>query len=113
MERIISDYIEDILANIYKAIEFTRRMDYESFEKDDKTVYAVIRALEIIGEATGKIPVDYRKAHPDLPWKKMTGMRNILIHAYFQVDRQTIWLTVKNDLPGLVEPLERIKTNIK
>jgi uncharacterized protein with HEPN domain len=69
--------------------------------------------LEIVGEASGKIPQAFRKLHPELPWSKMIGMRNILIHAYFQIDRQTLWLTVKNDLPGLVEPLKRVKNSLE
>lgn len=113
MERLDSDYLEDILLNVYKAIAFTRSMDFDAFVKDEKTVYAVIRALEIIGEAAGRIPADFCNKHPELPWKTMKGMRNILIHAYFGVDYQTIWLTIRNDLPGLIPPLEKMLPDVR
>ena len=69
MKREIGDYIEDILEAMTNAIEFTKDMSYDEFVKDTKTVYAVIRALEIVGEAAKNIPEDARKKYPDIPWR--------------------------------------------
>jgi len=74
MKREIGDYIEDILEAMTNAIEFTKDMSYEKFVKDTKTVYAVIRAIEIIGEAVKNIPEDIRKKYPDIPWRSMAGI---------------------------------------
>ena len=69
------------------------------FVKDTKTTYAVIRALEIIGEATKKVPSSVKTNYGQIPWKKMAGMRDKVIHEYFGVDLKRVWNTVKNDLP--------------
>ena len=76
MKREIGDYIEDILEAMTNAIEFTKDMSYEKFVKDTKTVYAVIRAIEIIGEAVKNIPEDIRKRYTDIPWRSIAGMRD-------------------------------------
>ena len=83
MKREIGDYIEDILEAMTNAMEFTKDMLYDDFVKDTKTVYAVTRAIEIIGEAVKNIPEDIRKKYPNIPWRSMAGMRDKVIHAYF------------------------------
>lgn len=108
MTREFLDYVEDIVDAMSKAEKFTQGMDYEAFVKDDKTIFAVIRALEIIGEAVKNIPPNVKKRYPDAPWKDIAGMRNKLIHEYFGADQKTIWDTVKKDLPALKPVFERI-----
>jgi len=81
-------------------------MDYGDFEADEKTIFAVIRALEIIGEATKHIPEDIRENNPLIPWKDMAGMRDVLIHDYVGVDIKTVWLTIQ-------ERLNEIKPHIQ
>ena len=98
MKREIGDYIEDILEAMTNAIEFTKDMSYDEFVKDTKTVYAVIRAIEIIGEAVKNIPEETRKKYPDIPWRSMAGMRDKVIHAYFGVKIERIWEVVKRDI---------------
>lgn len=75
-----------------KAIYFTRGMGFEDYVADDKTVFAVIRALEIVGEAAKNIPESVRRKHPEIPWRAMAGMRDVLAHRYFGVDRAAVWL---------------------
>jgi len=101
MKREIGDYIEDILEAMTNVVEFTKDMSYEEFVKDTKTVYAVIRALEIVGEAAKNIPEDIRKKYPDIPWRSMAGMRDKLILAYFGVRLERVWEVVKRDIPNL------------
>ena len=108
MKREIGDYIEDILEAMSNVVEFTKGMSYEEFVKDTKTVYAVIRALEIVGEAAKNIPEDVRKKYPDIPWRSMVGMRDKLIHAYFGVKLERVWEVVKRDIPNLKPKFERM-----
>jgi len=108
MKREIGDYIEDILEAMSNVVEFTKGMSYEEFVKDTKTVYAVIRALEIVGEAAKNIPEDVRKKYPDIPWRSMAGMRDKLIHAYFGVRLERVWEVVKRDIPNLKPKFERM-----
>ena len=104
-ERNYQEYFNDIRDAIVKAQSFVAEMTFEEFSQDDKTAYAVVRALEIIGEATKKIPEDVREQYPHIPWREMAGMRDKLIHDYFGVNLHVVWKTVQEDLPGLQKTL--------
>jgi len=95
------DYLQDVLDSINDIDDFIRGMERDTFLSDKKTVNAVVRSLEIIGEATKKIPESVKKEHPDIPWKQMAGMRDKLIHEYSGVDLEILWKTVTEDLPPL------------
>lgn len=105
MNREYSDFLRDMLENAQRAIQFVQGMDFSSFAKDEKTLYAVIRAVEIIGEAAAKIPEDIRSNYPKVPWREIKGMRNKLVHNYFGINMEVVWQTVQEDLPALVEAL--------
>ena len=104
--REIADYLSDILTAIAEVDDFTRGMSYEEFTTDKKTINAVIRSLEVLGEATKHIPAPFRKKHPDIPWSKMAGLRDVLIHDYMGVDLMTVWKVVKERLPEVKEQVE-------
>jgi uncharacterized protein with HEPN domain len=106
--RLITDYLDDIHNAIAEVEEFTCGMDYKAFAADKKTVNAVIRSLEVLGEATKHIPAAFRKKHPEIPWTKMAGMRNVLIHDYMGVDLITVWNVVLERLPELKSLLETV-----
>lgn len=99
--RTILDYLEDISVAISDIRSFVQGMSADGFMADKKTVNAVVRSLEIIGEATGKIPEDVRERYPDVPWEEIIGMRNRLIHEYFGVDLDIVWQTIQDDLAPL------------
>lgn len=113
MKRKIGDYIEDIIKAMKNAMDFVRDMSYEEFVKDTKTVYAVIRAIEIIGEAVKNVPEDVRNKYPEIPWRAMAGMRDKVIHAYFGVKLERVWEVVKRDIPNLKPKFEKILAELK
>lgn len=111
--RFVQDYLRDILEAMDKAEEFTNGFDLVTFTEDDKTSFAVIRCLEIIGEAARKIPVDIRRRFIDIPWQSLAGMRDKLIHDYAGVSLEVVWRTVKEDIPAvrpmLIAVLEKMQ----
>jgi len=109
--RVYLDYIRDMLESAQKALQFVKGMEFEEFIEDEKTVYAVIRAIEIIGEAVKKIPADLRDTYPAIPWREIVGTRDKLIHEYFGVNTSVVWQTVQEDLPTLVIQLKNILNN--
>jgi uncharacterized protein with HEPN domain len=103
-----NSYLLDILIASRNAISFTHNLTYEEFLESVLHQNAVIRPLEIIGEAAGNISEETQSQNPQIPWTLMIGMRNRLIHDYMDVDLQVVWDTIQNDLPfliGLIEPL--------
>ncbi len=104
----IADYLNDIFSAIDEVEEFTKGMSYDAFAADRKTINAVIRSLEVLGEATKHIPAAVRKQHPDIPWKNMAAMRDVLIHNYMGVDLKTVWKVAKERLPELKPLLEKL-----
>jgi uncharacterized protein with HEPN domain len=107
-ERTYVDYLADILDAFGKVADFIEGMSLESFAHDDKTTFAVIRALEIVGEATKRIPQVVRDREPTVPWSAMAGMRDKLMHDYFGVNLAVVWKTASEDLPALEPTLRRM-----
>ncbi|MBS1258933.1 MAG: hypothetical protein MAG551_01997 [Candidatus Scalindua arabica] len=91
-----------------EAQTFMKDITQESLREDRKTAQAVVRSIEVIGEAAVNVSKEFKEMHPDIPWKKIAGMRNWLIHAYFDVDYNHIWSTVQKDLPVLVPQLKKL-----
>jgi len=106
--RIVQDYLSDILENIKDINVFIGGMSYEDLKSDKKTQYAVIRCLEVIGEASKKIPDSIRTKYPDIPWQEISGIRDKLIHDYFGVDLETVWDTIQEDLFSLKNAVESL-----
>ena len=102
------DYVMDIAESIEDVQVFVRGYSFDDFNRDKKTIYAVVRAIEVIGEAAKNIPEFIKSKYPNIPWKDMAGMRDKLIHAYFGVDLEVLWKTVQQDLPLLKEMISEI-----
>jgi uncharacterized protein with HEPN domain len=113
MKREIGDYIQDIIDSLDKLMKFVEGMSYDDFEHDDKTVFAVVRALEIIGEAVKNIPDEVRERYPEIPWKDMAGMRDKLIHSYFGLRLERVWETVQEEIPPLKPLFERVENDLE
>lgn len=101
MQREPAVFLDDILEACSKIFRYTEGLTLDAFRADDKTVDAVVRNFAIIGEAAGKIPDDIRGAMPEVEWKRMAAMRNVLIHGYFGVDPDILWQVTQLKLPGL------------
>ena len=108
MPRDYEVYLEDIRDAIDKVKTYTLGLSREVFENDNKTIDAVVRNLEIIGEAVKMIPESIRLAHPNIEWKKIAGLRDILAHQYFGIDIDIIWDILKNKLPALEKEIIEI-----
>jgi len=112
-KRDYQDYLIDILDSINDIENFIRGMNFEEFKRDKKTIYAVVRSIEVIGEATKKIPRALKDKHRVVPWKKMAGMRDRLIHEYFGIDVEILWKTVREDIPPLKQSIQNILESLK
>ena len=98
-ERSYRMFAEDILEAMDKIERYISSLTYEVFAQNEVIVDAVVRNLEIIGEASGNIPEDVKGRHTHIPWKRMIGLRNLIIHRYFRVDLDIIWEIISKNLP--------------
>ncbi|MBT8366388.1 MAG: DUF86 domain-containing protein [Deltaproteobacteria bacterium] len=105
--------IEDIWESIEKIERYTEGMTQDNFVSDEKTTDAVVRNLEIIGEAAGRLPEDFTDQHSKIEWVKIIGLRNRIVHEYFGVDLQIIWQILKKDLPVFKKYLKTIRSELK
>ncbi len=94
-------YLEDIIDALNSIEAYTKGLTYEAFVNDRKTVDAVIRNFEIIGEAAKQVPLSIRREYSKVPWRDMAGMRDKLIHGYFGIQLDVVWKTIKERLPPL------------
>ena len=113
MKRTNKHYFKDILDYAKLSLSFVDNMDYESFENDIKTVFAVIRALEVIGESSNRVSDSIKSKYPELPWHKMRGLRNRIVHNYDDVDYKIIWNVLKKEIPLLITQVELIIDEIE
>lgn len=101
-------YVLDMLEMARRALRYVEGVDRPGFERDEQLQDALIRVIQVLGEAARRVSGVYRAAHPEIPWSRIVGMRNKLVHDYFEVDSAEIWLVLSEDLPDLLPLLERI-----
>jgi len=113
MKRDYKLYIKDILNSILKTEEFIGDMSYRDFIEDDKTSSAVVRKLEIIGEASKNIPKEIRMKYKEVPWSDMAKMRDKITHFYFGVDYEIVWKVIKERLPTLKQQIQKLLEEVE
>ena len=102
------DFLNDMLGALDELQEFTHGVSFTEFCADRKSINAVVRSLEVLGEAAKRIPLNVREAHQDVPWARIAGLRDKLIHGYFGVDLEIVWSIATTDAPNLRPLLERV-----
>jgi uncharacterized protein with HEPN domain len=105
--------LEDMLQSALKIKQYTDNLDYDAFISDDKTIDAVVRNFEIIGEAANRIDPDFRANNPEIEWKRIRGFRNRIIHDYFGIDYEIVWTIIESYLDELIDWLETLIADIK
>ena len=101
--------LQDMLTAMERILKYCDNMDKETFLHDDKTVDASVRNIEIIGEAAARMPTDYTSQYPKIPWQKMAGMRNRIVHDYFGIDLEIIWQVISHNIPELKQQIEKLR----
>jgi uncharacterized protein with HEPN domain len=100
--------VSDILDSCQKILNYTADMDFDDFSQDEKTIDAVIRNFEIIGEAANRLPEDFKDANPDIDWHRIRGFRNRIVHDYMGIDYAIVWDIRTNYLDGLITSLQKM-----
>jgi uncharacterized protein with HEPN domain len=108
MPRDYKVFLQDVLDAIANVAEFVGPMTLDEFKADKKTLHAVVRNLEVIGEAVKGVPPEVRQRRPQVPWQRIAGLRDILIHHYFEIDVDIVWDIVQNKLPELRQHVQMI-----
>jgi uncharacterized protein with HEPN domain len=100
-ERSLSEFLQDILDAIAEIESFIHDVDFQAFQANREKILAIVKLLEIVGEAVKKIPKEQRVNYPEIPWKSVAGMKDILVHEYWNIDPVLVWATVQESLPPL------------
>ena len=112
-KRQLEDYLQDILDAIAAIEQFTSNIEFAMFSQNLEKVFAVSRAIEIIGEAVKRVPDPVRNQYPDIPWRDMAGMRDKLLHDYFNAEVEIIWKAVQEDIPLLKSMISHVLKDLR
>ena len=106
------DFLQDMVNYAEDATSFIADIDFATFEQDKRTTYAVVRAVEVVGEAAKNIPQSLKDQYPHVPWRSIAGMYDKVIHQYFGVDLQVLWDTVQQDIPPLKAAISQVLADL-
>ncbi|MDE0335875.1 MAG: DUF86 domain-containing protein [Defluviicoccus sp.] len=106
MRRDDASFLLDMLVAARDAVAFAAGLSFSEFARDQRTQLAILKSVEIVGEAASRVSADTVQGNPSIPWREIVGMRNRLVHAYFEIDLRLVWDTVVDDLPALISQLE-------
>ncbi len=109
-KRNIKLYIDDVKEAVAKIEEYSKGLSFDKFKKNDLVIDAIVRNLGVLGEAAKNVPTDFKEKYKDIPWRKIAGMRNIVVHEYFSVDSEILWKTIQQDIPELKKMINKIKS---
>jgi uncharacterized protein with HEPN domain len=112
-KREVQFLLEDILEAGNKILSFTSGMSYDDFLADDKTIDAVVRNFEIIGEAANRVSEEFKTSHSEIEWRRMIGLRNRIIHEYFGIDYETVWKIKNENIPELLDYIKQAIEELK
>jgi len=107
-KRVYTDYLQEIVDYAEKAMRFVQNVSFDDFGDNEEKIFAVVKTLEIIGEAARHLPKSMRDKYTSVPWKQVTGMRDKVTHEYFSVDLEVVWRTVHEDLPPLRDTAKKM-----
>lgn len=113
MIRTNKHYFQDMLDYAKSSLEFTSGLQFEELLMDKKVIFATVRALEVVGEASNRISEEVKEKYPFLPWIEMRGLRNRIIHNYDDIDYEIVWKVFKNEIPKLIQQIELIIDEIE
>jgi len=105
--------LEHILESLDYIFDFSENVEFEVFKSDMKLRFAIIKNLEIIGEASNMLTNGFRERHPETPWRKLINLRHVLVHGYYQIKFELIWEIIQKDLPPLKEQIQTLYNNIE
>ena len=108
-DRPVALLVEDMLERIDRIARYTRGLDHDAFVGDEKTIDAVVRSFEVIGEAARRLPSEFKARHGEIPWHQIAGLRNRIVHEYFDVDLGLVWEIATTELPRLKVSLTRLQ----
>jgi len=113
MKRNLKVYLDDILESSAIISEYLNKVNFEKFSKDIGIQDKILRRLLVIGEIARLLPENFKEKHLNIPWERIAGMRNVIIHEYFGVEMKRIWKVAKHDLPKFQKEIKKISTEIK
>ncbi|MFP4528823.1 MAG: DUF86 domain-containing protein [Candidatus Kapaibacterium sp.] len=101
--------LDEIIDSVGRIFEYCSGMEFKEFVEDRKTIDAVARNFEIIGEASRQLSIEFRNRHSAIPWRKIIGLRNVIINEYFDIDVENVWFIIKNELPDFHSAVIRLR----
>lgn len=108
-DRPVALLVADMLERIDRIARYMRGLDHDTFVEDERTIDAVVRGFEVIGEAARRLPLEFKARHGEIPWHQIAGLRNRIVHEYFDVDLELVWEIARTELPRLKVSLTRLQ----